>query len=81
GIGKTAIAQTVAEEFRASDRLGASLFFSVKNLRDNPNEVIPTLVYQLALTYPKSKSLVIKRLSAGRTILERFYRCNSRNSL
>ncbi|KAF9440589.1 hypothetical protein P691DRAFT_780046 [Macrolepiota fuliginosa MF-IS2] len=47
-IGKSAIAQTIAEEFNVEGRLCATFFFSRPNQVDNPDWVIPTLVYQLA---------------------------------
>ncbi|KAF9440447.1 hypothetical protein P691DRAFT_767752 [Macrolepiota fuliginosa MF-IS2] len=74
GVGKTAIAQTMAEEFKASDRLGASLFFSGRGDRNDPDKVVPTLVYQLALTYPEYKNLVFRRLSIDPTILDKTLR-------
>ncbi|KAF9439663.1 hypothetical protein P691DRAFT_769184 [Macrolepiota fuliginosa MF-IS2] len=71
GVGKTAIAQTIAEEFKASDHLGTSLFFSKRGDKNDPNKVVPTLAYQLALTYPDYKNLIFQCLSADPTILEK----------
>ncbi|KAF9441419.1 hypothetical protein P691DRAFT_779803, partial [Macrolepiota fuliginosa MF-IS2] len=47
GVGKSAIAQTIAEECAADGSLGATFFFSRLNNRNNPHSVIPTIVYQL----------------------------------
>jgi hypothetical protein len=48
GVGKSAIIQTLAEHLADSQRLGASLFFSRPNGRANPQQVFPTIAYQLA---------------------------------
>ncbi|KAJ3562689.1 hypothetical protein NP233_g9418 [Leucocoprinus birnbaumii] len=49
GVGKSAVAQSVAETLRDEESFGAGFFFSRPNKRSNPDDVIPTLVYQLAL--------------------------------
>ncbi len=69
GVGKSAIAQTMAEEL--SGRLGAALFFSRPNNRDDPDGVIPTLAYQLAVKLPDYRRIVTERLVEDRTILEK----------
>jgi hypothetical protein len=62
GIGKSAVAQTVAEQLNAEGLLGAVFFFSRPNDRSDPDVVIPTLVYQLALLLPEYQRIVIQRL-------------------
>ncbi|KAF9444916.1 hypothetical protein P691DRAFT_762987 [Macrolepiota fuliginosa MF-IS2] len=52
GTGKSAIAQTIAEQLYASGHLGATLFFSRPNQRDDPSCIIPTLAHQLAENDP-----------------------------
>ncbi|KAJ3570229.1 hypothetical protein NP233_g4541 [Leucocoprinus birnbaumii] len=50
GVGKSAIIQTLVETLsKESGQLGATLFFSRPNGRSNPQQVIPTIAYQLAL--------------------------------
>ncbi|KAF5353898.1 hypothetical protein D9756_007111 [Leucocoprinus leucothites] len=66
GVGKSAIAQTVAEEMGRI--LGAVFFFSRPNKRDDPNVVIPTLVYQLAVLLPEYKLLVGQRFKEDPSI-------------
>ncbi|KAF5348461.1 hypothetical protein D9756_009607 [Leucocoprinus leucothites] len=56
GVGKSAVAQTVAEEM--GRLLGAVFFFSRPNNRSDPSVVIPTLVYQLAMLLPEYKLIV-----------------------
>lgn len=52
GVGKSAILQSLAEQLSEASRLGATLFFSRPNKRDNPIFVIPTIAYQLAVRIP-----------------------------
>lgn len=49
GVGKSAIVQTLAEHQSSTGRLGAAIFFSRPRGRKNPQEVFPTLAYQLAV--------------------------------
>ncbi len=68
GVGKSAIAQTIAET--VSGRLGAALFFSRPNNRDDPDGVIPTLAYQLADKFPAYKRIITERFAESPAILE-----------
>ncbi|KAJ3565574.1 hypothetical protein NP233_g7551 [Leucocoprinus birnbaumii] len=71
GVGKSAVAQTIAEEFRALRRLGAAFFFSRPNHLDDPNTLIPTLVYQLAVNHAQYKQILIERLTEDPLILDK----------
>ncbi len=71
GVGKSAVAQTIAEELSGHLRLGAALFFSRPNNRDDPDGVIPTLAYQLAVKLPDYKCIIMERLAEDPTILEK----------
>ncbi|KAF5354211.1 hypothetical protein D9756_006920 [Leucocoprinus leucothites] len=71
GVGKSAVAQTVGEEYKASKRPFASFFFSRPNRRDDPSTVIPTLVLQLMAQIPDYKRLVTEIFAADPNILER----------
>ncbi|KAF9448409.1 hypothetical protein P691DRAFT_759930 [Macrolepiota fuliginosa MF-IS2] len=53
GVGKSAVAQTCAELIGEKNMLGAALFFSRPNERDDPHRLFPSLSYQIAT---KSKS-------------------------
>ncbi|KAJ3574139.1 hypothetical protein NP233_g1970 [Leucocoprinus birnbaumii] len=68
-VGKSAVAQTVAEAMKEEGRLGGVFFFSRPNNRSNPNVVIPTLVYQLILILPPYKLIIAQRLHEDPTIL------------
>ncbi|KAF9442038.1 hypothetical protein P691DRAFT_714735 [Macrolepiota fuliginosa MF-IS2] len=70
-VGKSAIAQTTAEEFQEAGRLGASFFFSRPNHLNDPDAVIPTLVYQLAIQVPEYKRIITHRLADDPRILKK----------
>lgn len=71
GVGKSAIAQTVAEELKKEGLLGAVFFFSRPNNRSDPDLVIPTLVYQLALHFPEYQRIVTRKLVKDPLVLNR----------
>ncbi|KAF9441137.1 hypothetical protein P691DRAFT_715323, partial [Macrolepiota fuliginosa MF-IS2] len=64
GVGKTAVAQTIAQECKNQGLLVATFFFSRPNNRNDPDCVIPTLAYQFSranLSYKHAvTSLLIK---------------------
>lgn len=70
GVGKSAIAQTIAEKAKADGVLGAAYFFSRPNHCDNALSVISTLAHQFAALLPQYKQLIIERLDHDHTILE-----------
>ncbi|KAF9450728.1 hypothetical protein P691DRAFT_435028 [Macrolepiota fuliginosa MF-IS2] len=73
-VGKSAVAQTIAEEFDKEGRLGASFFFSRPNQLDDPDWVIPTLAYQLAIKRPQYKRIITRRLAEDSSILDKNWR-------
>ncbi|KAF9442528.1 hypothetical protein P691DRAFT_779366 [Macrolepiota fuliginosa MF-IS2] len=48
GVGKSAIAQSCAEEFAARNKLAAAFFFSRSNQRDDPQCLFTSISYQWA---------------------------------
>jgi len=61
GVGKSALAQTLAELCRKNTRLLASFFFSKAARsfdRSDGNFLIPTLVYQLMQSLPETKRYI-----------------------
>ncbi|KAJ3568127.1 hypothetical protein NP233_g5913 [Leucocoprinus birnbaumii] len=58
GVGKSAIIQTLAERLYQRSRLGSSIFFSRPNGRTDPNQVFPTIAYQLAIQFPLYKEYI-----------------------
>ncbi|KAF5354298.1 hypothetical protein D9756_007198 [Leucocoprinus leucothites] len=71
GTGKSALAQTIAEEMIIQGRLGAALFLSRSNHNDDPDCVFPTLAHQLARRLPAYKHIISRRLADDPTILEK----------
>lgn len=71
GVGKTAIAQTIAEKCVEIDRLGATFFFSRPKHRDDPARVIPTLASQLAARNPDYKQIIAKQLENNPGVLHK----------
>ncbi|KAJ3574444.1 hypothetical protein NP233_g1760 [Leucocoprinus birnbaumii] len=71
GVGKSAVAQTVAEELKDEGCLGAVFFFSRPNDRSDPDVVIPTLVYQLSLLLPEYKDLIISQFEKDPIIFDK----------
>ncbi|KAF5355912.1 hypothetical protein D9756_004376 [Leucocoprinus leucothites] len=71
GVGKSAIAQSVAEELETTGYLGGSFFFSRPGQIDDPTTVIPTLAYQLAIKNDLYKPIVTKLLADDPLILSK----------
>ncbi|KAF9043291.1 hypothetical protein BJ165DRAFT_1308461, partial [Panaeolus papilionaceus] len=62
GVGKSAVAQTMSEEFRAGSNLAASFFFSrsasVDSHRDHEGRFVTTIAYQLSQSIPALRSYI-----------------------
>ncbi|KAF9442971.1 hypothetical protein P691DRAFT_809679 [Macrolepiota fuliginosa MF-IS2] len=71
GVGKSAVAQTVAEFAAEEGILGAIYFFSRPNKRYKYIEVFITLAYQLAIRFPGYQPLVTVKLIAEPDLLEK----------
>jgi hypothetical protein len=63
GTGKSAVAQSFADSCEDEKNLGGSYFFSRTARRNKLETVVPTLVYQLAMTVPGYHSLVERQLA------------------
>jgi hypothetical protein len=63
GVGKSAIVQTVAEYLSKSKSLGASVFISRPNKRNNPHGIFITIAYQLATRIEAYRNFVVERIS------------------
>ncbi|KAJ3556816.1 hypothetical protein NP233_g11896 [Leucocoprinus birnbaumii] len=68
-IGKSAIAQSTADELERIGHLGGSFFFSRLGKIDDPASVIPTFSYQLAMKIDDYKRIVAKLLTNDPLIL------------
>ncbi|KXN86246.1 putative Xaa-Pro aminopeptidase P [Leucoagaricus sp. SymC.cos] len=64
GVGKTAIMQTFSELEAASEEsiLGATLFFSTANKRNDLQRVFVTIAYQLVIKYLPYRKYVVKMI-------------------
>ncbi|XP_006457012.1 hypothetical protein AGABI2DRAFT_122886 [Agaricus bisporus var. bisporus H97] len=62
GVGKSAVVQTFAEYLVKSHLLGASVFISRPNKRDNPHGVFITIAYQLATRIEAYRDYIVERL-------------------
>ncbi|KXN83270.1 Vegetative incompatibility protein HET-E-1 [Leucoagaricus sp. SymC.cos] len=71
GVGKSAIIQSIAESTASMDILGATLFFSKINNRNNPNLVFTTLAYQLGVRIPQYRRYLRKKMERDYRMLEK----------
>lgn len=71
GVGKSAVAQSVAEYAAENNRLGAAFFFSRTSGRSDYARVWITIVYQLAVRIPEYHTLVARQLAADPDILRK----------
>ncbi|KAJ3575017.1 hypothetical protein NP233_g1386 [Leucocoprinus birnbaumii] len=69
-VGKSALAQTIADRFKEEGCLGATFFFSRPNHRDDANTVIPTLAHQLAARNSHYRSIITELLVNDPAILD-----------
>lgn len=72
GAGKSAIAQTIAEQCHASSLLLASFFFSRTDLkRNNGKYLIASIAYQIALNVPKARGAIEAAIDRDPAIFHR----------
>ncbi|KAF9530766.1 hypothetical protein CPB83DRAFT_158119 [Crepidotus variabilis] len=74
GSGKSAIAQTIAEQFNIEKTPSASFFFS--RISGSPTRVdgdrlLPTIIYQLCLVLPEYRKAVMDKLTQDPTLFQR----------
>ena len=72
GSGKSAIAQSLAEQLNDARNLAASFFFHcVHNSRNDGNKLFPTIIYQLTTTNNAYKKKVIEQLREHQDIFHK----------
>ncbi|KAF9443936.1 hypothetical protein P691DRAFT_375768 [Macrolepiota fuliginosa MF-IS2] len=71
GVGKSAIAQSCAEEFAARKRLVAAFFFSRPNQRDNPQHLFTSISYQWASRHKSYAGILKSTIHDDPTIVEK----------
>jgi ABC-type branched-subunit amino acid transport system ATPase component len=63
GAGKTALAKTIAEIYKACGRLLGTFFFSrTKAGRSSGATLVPTLAYQLMLSLPSTRLHILNNI-------------------
>ncbi|KAF5357219.1 hypothetical protein D9756_006360 [Leucocoprinus leucothites] len=70
GVGKSAIAQTCAEELWCLGNLGAAFFFSVKKY-DDPTRLFTTLAHQLSTKLPNYRAIIDEKISRDKTLVQK----------
>lgn len=71
GVGKSAVAQTVAERAAEDGQLGAAYFFSRLQGRDQYAKVWATIAYQLAVRIPNYRTNVARQLANDLDLLDK----------
>lgn len=71
GVGKSAVIQTFAESLAISKRLGASVFFSRPNKRNDPQGAFITIAYQLAVRIEAYRIFIAERLALDPDLLNK----------
>lgn len=73
GVGKSAVAQTCAEELKKLKRLGAAFFFSIKG-QNQPEKFFPSIAYQLSTIHPPYRDLIDRKLRHDKTLVNKMMR-------
>ncbi|KDR67333.1 hypothetical protein GALMADRAFT_147135 [Galerina marginata CBS 339.88] len=74
GVGKSAIAQTIAERFDADGSLLASFFFSRSDpTRSHARPLFATIAYQIALNIPEAKVSIVAAIEYDPLIFSKSY--------
>lgn len=72
GAGKSALAQSLAEQLKEAGNLGASFFFfSIEVSRNNGDRLIPTVIYQLTRANNAYEKKVIEQLKRNQDVFNR----------
>ncbi|KAJ3556834.1 hypothetical protein NP233_g11890 [Leucocoprinus birnbaumii] len=74
GVGKSTVARTIAEKAKVEGLLGASLFLSDVNGRDDLDRVPSTLACQLSVQQPEYKCIIRQTLAHDPSIVEKSLR-------
>ncbi|KAF9458136.1 hypothetical protein BDZ94DRAFT_1313583 [Collybia nuda] len=74
GVGKSAVAQTCAEELTKMGKLGATFFFSRPNGRDRPDRLFTTISYELAVKDESCRKILNNMIQSDPSLLEKSIR-------
>ncbi|KAF9445087.1 hypothetical protein P691DRAFT_676355 [Macrolepiota fuliginosa MF-IS2] len=70
GVGKSALAQSCAETL-GKDKMGAAFFFSRFNRRDDPNRLVPTIAYQIAMVFEQVARILDAKIRKDPSLLSK----------
>ncbi|KAJ3710699.1 hypothetical protein C8R42DRAFT_757501, partial [Lentinula raphanica] len=71
GVGKSSVAQTIAERFEQAGMLAASFFFwRSDTARNNVRRLIPTLAFQIAVSIPTLRPAITSAVETNFMILD-----------
>ncbi len=70
GVGKSAVAQTCAEELADMKKLGAAFFFSIGG-RNIPEKFFPSIAYQLSTVHPPYRELLDHKIRHDKTLVRK----------
>ncbi|KAF9447208.1 hypothetical protein P691DRAFT_776292 [Macrolepiota fuliginosa MF-IS2] len=71
GVGKSAIAQSCAEEFAAQKKLAAAFFFSRPNQREDPQRLFTSISYQWTLKHKSYADILQSTIHDDPTIIDK----------
>ncbi|KAF5350097.1 hypothetical protein D9756_009167 [Leucocoprinus leucothites] len=69
GVGKSSIGQSCAEILGKENRLGAAVFFSRPNGRDDPSRLFTSIAYRLATQFDPYREIVEQRIQKDPTVV------------
>ncbi|KAJ3755388.1 hypothetical protein EV360DRAFT_49819, partial [Lentinula raphanica] len=71
GVGKSSVAQTIAERFEQAGMLAASFFFwRSDTARNNVRRLIPTLAFQIAVSIPTLRPAITSAVETNFMVLD-----------
>lgn len=70
GVGKSAVAQTCAEALKDRKNLGAAFFFSIGG-RKKPEELFPSIAYQLSTIHTPYHDLLDAKIRRDKTLVNK----------
>jgi hypothetical protein len=77
GIGKSSVAHSLCEKLHKRSQLAGAFFCQRDDPNfSNPKNIIPTLIYNLAITFPPFRSIVTERLRNDANLTSKSMECS-----
>ncbi len=70
GAGKSAVAQTCAEELKKMEKLGAAFFFSIRG-RNKPEKFFPSIAYQISTIHRPYRDLLDNKIRSDKSLVNK----------